>query len=165
MHILGHLTKYLWHIPGYICPQDEEYFHQQIINLQDSYNHTFKVSKKKKIVKPLVAALFQVMLNGTFRNPTLLNSTTVSLWRLTYKHYLNHAENNFLEAYIIQVLYWLKNPEPWIVLVPLLSNNLMKNKVKYIHVDITKQSFINSKKRKTLNAVQVARLLFVEGEW
>lgn len=61
------------------------------------------------------------MLNGRFRNPTLLNSTTVSLWRLTYKHYLNHAENNYLEAYIIQVLYWLKNPEPWIVLVPLFE--------------------------------------------
>lgn len=66
------------------------------------------------------------MLNGRFRNPTLLNSTTASLWRLTYKNYLNHAENNYLEAYIIQVLYCLKNPEPWIVLVPLLSNNLME---------------------------------------
>lgn len=63
-------------------------------------------------MKPLVAALFQVMLNSTFRNPTLLNSTAVSLWRLTYKkHFLNHAGNDYvIEAYIIQVLYRLKTP-------------------------------------------------------
>lgn len=40
----------------------------------------------------------------------------------------------------------------------------MENKVKYIQENITKQSLKKCKKRNTLNAVRVARLLFVEGK-
>lgn len=70
----------------------------------NSYNHTFMVSKYR-FVKPLVAALFQVMLNGTFRNPTLLNSTSF-LMVVNLETTLNHAGNNYvIETYIIQVLY------------------------------------------------------------
>lgn len=65
----------------------------------------------KTICVTISCSIVSSPVNNTFRNPTLLNSTTASLWRLTYKqHHLNHAGNGYvIEAYIKQV-FWLKKP-------------------------------------------------------